>query len=135
MHLQPEKTIICLVGWWLCHRQQEMPFKVLEMPITSAKVHHEFSCLNRGCEHNDLASLRNKKPPPQCSSDPSLLGGTILLFACGFQGMWLQCSCCPRQRWATQMASGHQAGFSPPNKGGNRGHVDSLLLCLYPDGL
>lgn len=45
------KKIRCLLGWWLCHiRKEEIPFKVLEMPVSFAKIHHEVSSLNRGCE-------------------------------------------------------------------------------------
>lgn len=80
--------------------------------------------------------LRSEKPLPQCFSDPSRLGGAILLFACGFDGMWLKCCWCPKQRWATQMA----VGFLLSSKGGNWGVTEvlwthSLLLCLYPDCL
>lgn len=51
LYLQPEKNIICLLGLWLCHiRKEEIPFKVLEMPVSFAKVLHEVSSLNRGCE-------------------------------------------------------------------------------------
>lgn len=125
------------MGWWLCHRKQEITIKVLEMPVTFAKVYNEVSCLKKGCEQKHLWIAKNKKPLPQCFSDPSFLGWAVLLFAeCGFQGRWLKCCCCPEQRWATQMAVGHQAGFSPPNKGGNWSvWTHSLLLCLYPDRL
>lgn len=70
--------------------------------------------------------LRSEKPLPQCFSDPSRLGGAILLFACGFDGMWLKCCWCPKQRWATQMA----VGFLLSSKGGNWGLVNSLTAAV-----
>lgn len=44
--------------------------------------------------------------------------------------MWLKCCCCPKQRWATQMAAEHQASFSPSNKGGNWGLMNSLTAAV-----